>query len=244
MSGLRDELGKFFDQLELVEANLLNSSSLDFAASDCDYIVHIASPFPLMLLCEENELITPAVNGTRAVLEAAHKYGIKRVVLTSSITTIKEHKKEDVPKDKVYTEEDWSDLNCCRPYEKSKTLAEKWAWDYLEKLPESERFELVVINPGDVMGPSNIKKNYASREFIRSILNAKYPGSPRIHYPIVDVRNIVDAHFNGLVIPEARNKRFLIVQDSLWHVEIAKILKEHFGDKFKIKTKELWKALV
>jgi nucleoside-diphosphate-sugar epimerase len=125
--------------------------------------------------------------------------------MTSSITTIKEHAKEKVSKDKIYHESDWSDIDVCRPYEKSKTMAEKAAWQFLDSLPESEKFELVTIQPGDILGPTTIYKNFASKEFIRNMMINKYPGCPKIHYPLVDVQDVVQAHFNALVIPEAKN---------------------------------------
>jgi nucleoside-diphosphate-sugar epimerase len=82
---------------------------------------------------DENELIKPAVEGTLAVLRAAHKHKVKRVVFTSSGLTIYLRKHEN--RKKVYTEEDWSDFESLLPYEKSKILAEKAAWDYWGSLP-------------------------------------------------------------------------------------------------------------
>jgi dihydroflavonol-4-reductase len=100
-------------------------------------------------------------------MQAAHKHGVKRVVMTSSITAIKEHAKENVSKDKVYTEEDWSDIDICRPYEKSKTMAEKAAWQFLDLLPENEKFEFVALCPTDFVGATCIKKKCATKELIR-----------------------------------------------------------------------------
>jgi nucleoside-diphosphate-sugar epimerase len=109
---------------------------------------------------DENILIRPAVEGTLAVMKAAHKHKVKRVVITSSCASIMIQKEENSKP--VYTEQDWSDVTIAAPYEKSKTLAERAAWDFLKALPESERFELTIINPGLILGPSLIPGDFAS----------------------------------------------------------------------------------
>ncbi len=126
---LRKAFGENFDKLELAEADLLKAETLDEAIKGCDYVVHTASPFPLKIPDDENLLIRPAVEGTLAVVKAAHKYKVKRVVITSSIVSIKEKKPEDMKE--MYDENDWSDVSVAKPYPKSKTLAEKAAWDFL-----------------------------------------------------------------------------------------------------------------
>lgn len=142
---LRKGFAEKFEQLELFEANLLNAASLDAAIAGQDYVVHTASPFPITTPKHEDDLIKPAVEGTMAVLRAAHKHKVKRVVVTSSCAAIfvqspKNHKE-------LFTEEDWTDVTVAGAYEKSKTLAERAAWDFVNSLPQEERFELVTINP-------------------------------------------------------------------------------------------------
>lgn len=157
---------------------------------------------------DEDLVIRPAVEGTLAVLRAAHKHRVKRVVITSSCAAIfgqhPENHKEP------YTENDWTDVTAVGAYEKSKTLAEKAAWDFHKSLPESERFELVVINPCIIFGPSLIPGDFASGLFINRIMSGAYPGMPKIHFAIVDVREVAKAHLQGIKVPEARNQRFIV----------------------------------
>ena len=115
------------------------------------YIVHTASPFPIEEPKDENVLIKPAVEGTLAVMKAARLNKVKRVVITSSVASIF---KTGVEGQTHFTENDWTDTKIAQPYEKSKTLAEKAAWDFISELPEDEKFELATINPGLVVGPN------------------------------------------------------------------------------------------
>ncbi len=115
------------------------------------YIVHTASPFPIENPKDENVLIKPAVEGTLAVMKAARLNKVQRVVITSSIASIF---KTGVEGQTHFTENDWSDPKITQPYEKSKTLAEKAAWDFISNLPEDEKFELAIINPGFILGPN------------------------------------------------------------------------------------------
>ena len=127
---------------------------------------------------DENELIRPAVEGTLAVMRACHKFKVKRVVITSSVASIIQQTPEN--EKEAYTEEDWSEPNACKPYEKSKTLAEKAAWDFLKELPENERFELVTILPSLIMGPAIIESDFTSGALIQKIMTAAFPGMPRV----------------------------------------------------------------
>ena len=115
------------------------------------YIVHTASPFPIEKPKDENVLIKPAVEGTLAVMKAARLNKVKRVVVTSSVASIFN---TGVEGQTHFTEKDWTDPNVAQAYEKSKTLAEKAAWDFIENLPNDEKFELATINPGLVVGPN------------------------------------------------------------------------------------------
>lgn len=228
---LKEAFGELFDQLELVEADLGKPESIHKACEGCTYVVHTASPFVLTDPKDHNEVIKPAVEGTLAAMKGAHMHKCKRLVLTSSVYAM-DHK---VNKKQVkFTPADWSDVKggCKQAYEKSKTLAEKAAWDFLKKLPETERFELVVINPGFVMGPALVKGNFSSADFINNLLSGKVPKIPRIKFAMVDIRNVAKAHLNAVLKPEAANKRFILVDKSYWMKEIVVILKENFGDQF------------
>lgn len=136
-----DEL---LNTLELVAVDLLDPESIDKAVAGCNYVVHTASPISIKPPEDENELIKPAVEGTLAVLRAAVKHKVKRVVVTSSGLTVYLKKEPKA----VLTEEDWSDPEALMAYEKSKYLAEKAAWDFVNSLPADQKIELVVCIPG------------------------------------------------------------------------------------------------
>ena len=122
MAPIEIGLGEFFNQLDLVNADLLDAESLDLAIKGQDYVIHTASPFPAAHPKDDNDIIKPAVEGTLAVMRAAHKHKVKRVVITSSVAAIMAHLPEN--RKDLYDENDWSELAACSPYDKSKTLAE------------------------------------------------------------------------------------------------------------------------
>ena len=148
---MKKAFGEYFDQLELVEADLCDEKSMIQAMEGSTYIVHTASPFPIVAPKDENELIKPAVEGTLAVMKAARINKVKRVVITSSVAAIY---KTGVEGQSEFSEKDWTDCKVAQPYEKSKTLAELAAWDFIKNLPEDEKFEVATINPGLVIGPN------------------------------------------------------------------------------------------
>jgi nucleoside-diphosphate-sugar epimerase len=161
---LKEAFGEYFDQLELIEADLLNEESLFKAIEGSTYVVHTASPFVLGKPKHEDLLIKPAVEGTMSVMRAAHKNKVKRVVITSSVVAIY----LSADKKKLnFTVDDWTDLKTAPAYDKSKTMAEKAAWDFQASLPEEERFEIVTICPGMVLGPNLNKANFTSGDTIK-----------------------------------------------------------------------------
>jgi dihydroflavonol-4-reductase len=137
-------------RLSFVHLDLTSDEGWDDAIEGCGYLMHVASPFVVANPKNEQELIVPAVEGTRRALRAAHNAGVKRVVLTSSIVAMM-----GVKKTGTYGSEDWSDANApdLNTYAKSKTLAEKAAWDFIAELPSDKPMGLVVINPATVFGP-------------------------------------------------------------------------------------------
>lgn len=182
-----DEL---FSKVELVKADLLDADSLDQAIAGTDYVVHTASPLPVKAPADENEVIKPALEGTLSVMRAAHKHHVKRVVVTSSGLTIMMRKPDN--RKQVYNEDDWSDLEVLGTYEKSKLLAEKAAWDFQKALPEAERFELVVVIPSLVQGPSILDQaEFSSANYMKMMMLGLMPGLPKLMFPVVDVRQVV-----------------------------------------------------
>mmetsp|Transcript_23156 Transcript_23156/g.22635 ORF Transcript_23156/g.22635 Transcript_23156/m.22635 type:complete len:233 (-) Transcript_23156:59-757(-) len=169
-------------------------------------------------------------------MRACHKHKVRRLVITSSIIAITGAK---IPEGKVFTEDDWSDSDTENAYDKSKTMAEKAAWDFVRNLPEEERFELVVINPSFILGPNLIYGDFSSGQVIAKIMAGKFPGMPAIMMPAVDVRDVALMHLLALKKTEVANHRVIASNKSMWFKEIANILNEEYGQHYKIKTGEL-----
>src|SRR3954466_354092 len=173
--------------LEVVAADLTADAGWAEAVAGCASVLHVASPFPLGQPKHEDELIVPARDGSLRVLKAARDAGVKRVVLTSSFAAIGYSRS---PKDYVFTEKDWTDPSTpsLRPYIKSKAIAEKAAWDFIEK--EGGNLELTVINPVGIFGPVPGGNYSASMEFaLKGLLNGDIKETPKFTFNIVDVRD-------------------------------------------------------
>ncbi|CDW84889.1 nad-dependent epimerase dehydratase [Stylonychia lemnae] len=225
-----------FSKLELFEADLLNPESLDNAIQGCDYVVHTASPLPAIVPKDENVLIRPAVEGTLSILRSCVKHKIKRIVITSSSLTMCVQPSNKKP---VYNEEDWSDPNSCAPYDKSKTLAERAAWDFHSQLSDQEKFELVVINPAFIQGPALVQTDFSSGIVVRKIMNGDIPGAPKVMFPVVDVRDVALAHLRAIQVKEAANHRFILSDRSMWFKEMAQVLAQKYPSGFKINTSDI-----
>ncbi|KAK7478306.1 hypothetical protein BaRGS_00030458, partial [Batillaria attramentaria] len=213
-------------KLELVEADLTKPESWEAAVKGVTYVIHVASPFPASQPKDENEVIQPAVEGTQSVLKACvATKTVKRVVLTSSCVAVNW---SNTNSDKVHTEEDWSDVESLDAYAKSKTLAEKAAWDYIKELPDEDKIELAVINPAYVMGPVLHGSQCTSMEVAKRLLERSLPAVPKLNFAIVDVRDVAAAHVKAMTSPEAAGNRHLIVNTNMWMKEMAQILAKEF----------------
>ncbi|XP_076435893.1 uncharacterized protein LOC143275577 [Babylonia areolata] len=213
-------------KLELVEADLTKPESWEAAVKGVTYVIHVASPFPTSQPKDENEVIQPAVEGTQSVLKACvAAKTVKRIVLTSSCVAVNW---SNTATDKVHTEEDWSDTETLDAYAKSKTLAEKAAWDFIKELPDEDKIELAVINPAYVMGPVLHGSQCTSMEVIKRLLERSMPACPKLNFAIVDVRDVATAHVKAMTTPEAAGHRHLIVNTNMWMKEIAQLLAKEF----------------
>lgn len=196
------------------------------AAAGCDYVLHVASPFPAGLPRHEDELIVPAREGALRVLRAARDAGVRRVVLTSSFAAIGYgHEPGGAP----FDETAWTDPEAgVPPYVKSKTLAERAAWDFIGR--EGGALELAVVNPVAVLGPV-LGPDYAtSILLVQRMLAGTMPGCPRLYFGVVDVRDVADLHLRAMTHPAARGERFLATAgDFLSIFEIAAILRRRLG---------------
>lgn len=202
----------------MVEANLNDRESIFAAIKGSNFVVHTASPAPLAPPNHEDELILPAVNGTKAVMEACHANKVKRIVITSSVAAVIECKPENRPADGSFSEKNWSDPegDHIDAYSKSKVLAERAAWSYNDSLPEEEKIEIVTINPGIILGPAFVGAGFNSGDLITNIMEGRYPGVPKIRIPLVGVTEVAEAHLQALKRPDAANKRFVLVNQTVW----------------------------
>ena len=227
------------DSVETVRADLGSDDGWDQAVADCDYVMHVASPFPATLPDDEQELIRPAVDGTLRVLRAAAAGGtVKRVVLTSSIAAITAgHDRRDPT---VRTEADWSVLDTSPAYATSKTLAERAAWDFVAAMPAAQRFELVVVNPGWVLGPLGDTSARTSVDIVRRLLVRDLPAVPRMAMAIVDVRDLAAGHRLAMETPGAAGNRYVLAGEEVWMRDVAGILAADFNDQgFHVPTRTI-----
>lgn len=210
-------------RLTFAELDLGQDEGWAAAMADAKALIHIASPFPLEQPRNEDELIRPAVDGTLRALRAAHEAGVGRVVLTSSLAAISY---SDLPPGKAaYDEDDWTDTGRpgLTPYAKSKTLAERAAWRFVET--EAPEMRLTAINPGLIAGPPLDGRFGSSLRAVQRLLAAKDPALPDIYLPTVDVRDVAKAHVLALEKPETAGKRILMAAGTLSFVDIAKAVK-------------------
>lgn len=222
--GLNDGAG---DRLTFAEADLLSDAGWPQAVAGCTYVLHVASPLPPSVPKHEDELIVPAREGTLRVLRAARDAGVKRVVQTSSFAAIGYGQKEQTA---PFTEKDWSNLDGAdmTAYAKSKTLAERAAWEFIAN--EGRGLELAVVNPVGVFGPVLGPDYSASILLVSKLMDGALPGAPRLYFGAVDVRDVADLHVRAMTNPAARGERFLAVAgDFFTMLEIAKTLKSRMG---------------
>ena len=215
------------DKLSFAAADLTSDAGWLEAVAGCTYVLHVASPFPSSIPKHEDELIVPAREGALRVLRAARDAQVKRVVMTSSFAAIGYGQGA---KNRPFNEEDWTDPNGedVRAYVKSKTLAEKAAWDFIAK--DSGGLELSVVNPVGVFGPVLGPDYSTSILLVQRLMDGAVPGCPRLYFGAVDVRDVADMHLKCMTDPAARNQRFLAVAgDFVSIVQIARILKRRMG---------------
>lgn len=215
------------DRLSFVTADLNDDTGWPDAVAGCTYVLHVASPFPPALPRHEDELIIPAREGALRVLRAARDAGVKRVVLTSSYAAIGYGQPEQ---SQPYDETNWTDPNGSdvRAYVKSKTLAERAAWDFIAR--EGGALELSVVNPVGVFGPVLGPDYSTSILLIQRLMDGAMPGCPRLWFGAVDVRDVAGMHITCMTHPAAKGERFLAVAgEFLSVVQYARILKRNMG---------------
>jgi nucleoside-diphosphate-sugar epimerase len=231
------------DRLAFAVADLESDNGWSEAALGCEYVLHVASPFPMGIPKHEDELIVPAREGALRVLRASRDAGVRRVVLTSSFAAIGYGKEQQqAPFDETsWTDPSGSDV---RAYVKSKTLAERAAWDFIAR--EGRDLELSVVNPVGVFGPVLAADYSTSILIVQRMLDGAMPGCPRLYFGVVDVRDVADLHIRAMTHPAAKGERFLAVAgDFMSMLDIAKVLKSRMGASAKrVPTRQLPNWLV
>ncbi|MBA3069064.1 MAG: aldehyde reductase [Hyphomonas sp.] len=205
-------------------ADLSRDAGWAEACDGMDFVQHIASPIPANLPKDHDELIIPAHDGALRVLKAAKAAGVKRVVMTSSMAAIAYGWGDARPK--LLTEEHWSNSGNMQDntaYTRSKTIAERAAWAYVND--EGKGLELTTINPAAVLGPVMSGDFSASVEILTQLLSGKLPGTPRVGFGIVDVRDVAAAHVLAMTNPAAAGERFLVCDRFMWFSEVADTLR-------------------
>jgi dihydroflavonol-4-reductase len=232
---LLEDASDLDQRLAFAELDLNSDTGWTEAMAGADMLVHTASPFPIEQPRDENAVIRPAVDGTLRALSAARDTGIGRVVMTSSAVAIMGS--ELGPGRDRYDERDWSDLTRPQttPYMKSKTLAEKAAWAFVET--QAPELKLTVINPTFVTGPPLDEHFGTSMQVVQRLLRSKDPMLPNFGFPTVDVRDIAAMHVRALERSETIGKRIIGADRFLWYADMAKVLKAAFPDR-KITTRQ------
>ncbi len=221
---LREIAERTGGEIQFTEATLDSDTGWSEAVDGCAYVLHVASPFPAHVPKDENELIKPAVDGTLRVLRAAANSGaVRRVVLTSSVAAIAYGHDES----HTLTEADWTIPDRADAYPKSKTLAERAAWEYARE----SGLELVAINPGGIFGPLLHAQRPTSMEAVRRIMSGQLPALPRIGWAPVDVRDLAVAHRLAMETPEAAGNRYICAGPFLWMRDMATALAEEYAPR-------------
>jgi dihydroflavonol-4-reductase len=227
--GLRQLLGVGAgEQLRCFAADLMADAGWAEAAAGCSHLAHVASPLPVGVPHDANELIVPARDGALRALKAARDAGVQRVVMTSSVAAIAYG---HGPGEHRFTEDDWTRLETpgIPPYIQSKTVAERAARDWVAR--EGGGLEFCTVNPSVVLGPVASADYSASVVIVKSLLRGKVPALPNIGFGVVDVRDVAELHWLALTAPGMADERFIACGGFLWLREIAAILRAELGEQ-------------
>ncbi|MFJ8936509.1 SDR family oxidoreductase [Streptomyces sp. NPDC102365] len=225
------------DRLTVVRADLQHPDGWDDAVAGCDFVLHVASPTLRRAPANDDDLVLPTREGVLRVLRAAREAGVRRVVLTSAFGAVGiGHPRRAAP----FTEEDWTNTDAdIPPYQRSKTLAERAAWQFVAD--EGAGLELAAIHPVGVLGPLLGPDDPPCLRLVRRMLEGRVPACPPFGMGFVDVRDVADLHVRAMTDPAASGERFLAVAGhSLRVVDIARILRDRLGERAaKAPTREL-----
>jgi len=237
---VRAAIGKVIDpgnRLGFHAVDLMSDAGWDDAVAGCEYVLHVASPVAAAEPKNPDDLIKPAVEGARRAVGVAIRAGVKRVVLTSSVAAT------SVPDGKADTlsdETQWTDLSerGVGAYGRSKTLAERAAWELIEKAGGATT--LATVNPALVLGPVLGHDFSDSIQVVERLVAGRVPGVPRLGFNCVDVRDVADLHIRAMTRPEAAGERFIAANEWTWMADIAALLKARLGaDGARVPTRKV-----
>lgn len=217
------------DRLSVFAADLTGDKGWADAIDGCDYVLHVASPFPPAQPKDPDELIVPARDGTLRVLRESVAAGVQRIVLTSSVAAVRNAGPDTAVRGRDLTEADWSDPDNphLTPYTRSKTIAELAAWEYMRAQGQHER--LVTVQPGAIIGPVLGDDRSYSLQAVERMLNGRMPGVPRLGFSFIDVRDVAALEVDAITAPDAGGQRLLAAGSFLWLSEVAEILRARLG---------------
>ncbi|WP_136707329.1 aldehyde reductase [Agromyces sp. H66] len=213
--------------LEYAQTDLLHDDGWRDAVAGATFVLHVASPFPVRQPKDPDELIAPARDGSLRVLRAARDAHVRRVVLTSSFAAVGYSSRPDRP----FTEDDWTDPDDpgLSPYVRSKAVAERAAWDFVDR--EGGDLELSVVNPVGIFGPALGTDLSSSVELLLALLKGSVPAVPRGQTSGVDVRDVADLHVRAMTHPDAAGERFLAVSgEPITYPDLARLLRDRLGE--------------
>ncbi|HTR85241.1 MAG TPA: aldehyde reductase [Reyranella sp.] len=214
------------NRLTFYAAELTKDEGWDEAVAGCDYVLHVASPLGVGGVKDPNELVVPAREGALRVLRAATKAGVKRVVLTSSVAAASPPygPTESLNDETVWTNPDDRNIDA---YRLSKTLAERAAWEFMGK--QTGPTTLTTVLPSMVVGPVLSSESLGSVQVVQRLMNGSVPGTPRIGFTMVDVRDVADLHIRAMTSPAAAGQRFIAAGEFMWMADIARTLRDRLG---------------
>lgn len=214
-------------RLEVVQADLGDDAGWAEAVAGCTYVLHVASPFPPQQPEDPDELIVPAREGTLRVLRSALDAGVQRVVVTSSVAAIRNTKEDPGPGPR--TEEHWTDPDneALTPYTRSKTIAERAAWDLVRERGAEDR--LAVVNPGAIIGPTLSDDHSYSLTLIERLL-AGMPAAPKLGFTFVDVRDVAALEIAAMTSPAAGGQRYIAADRFMWMPEVGAVVRNGLGE--------------
>ena len=225
------------DRLSFYAANLTSDAGWDAATGGCDYVLHVASPLGLPTPKNPDELIIPARDGAKRAVNAAIRAGVKRVVLTSSVAATSGPPNGQ---DSVKDETTWTDITdpAVSAYARSKTIAERAAWDLIAS--SGGATTLATVNPSLVLAPVLGRDFSDSVQVIQRLMSGKVPGLPRLGFNIVDARDVADLHVRAMTAPEAASQRFIAAGSWAWMADMAALLSAKLGsDASKVPTRKI-----